>query len=798
LIRALLAALLMCLSAALAYAAGQAPVLKIPDGGTGGSTAATARASLGAANAAHLINIEDTGGAKPDTVKLTCTVTTTSGSTAFGLTGCVNYVTAVANASPLALATVGSRIIIDHAGASLGTAPIANTLTLVSKGSGYLAFPKITITDATGTGGYIEARMGLAAATLVYGGAGCPNGVQTFPLVGGDGTFAQVSGTVTGGVLTGALTVAAPGFYTAFDDPDDYVYPHSMFLSNTIGCTSQPVIDASFEVEALAFFSGGQNYTAPAVSIEGNATLSAISLTAPVAKPLATTIASITGAGTGTLAAPAQQTLAAAAGFVIVAGTDNHDAIQNVFNQTAADGQSSSAVYIPATPPGWCYGFASTVSIPDTYPIGIQGAATDSSVICATAEMSVAFAKGDGFMFYGSTLQNFTVDGMKVAATVFAGNCNSTQKWVNVNIKNPAPYGVGMAIGDGIKNCSGGSHVNEQVLVDRNMYLAQSDLPLIGRRIRNTDIDFTNGKVIGYSWILDWVDAGGAGTHFTNEHVSSTDRSTICFRIDAGTIGLIYPECDRAILSGIDINSANVMVSGGLMNTPTGITRPVFGIRIADSLNFVDVQNWDASRLTLVQNRVKFMGVIGRNVTVADNFGAWPVVGFGRKTILCAGGRETYVPTTSTSEVVFLSCFIPPGILGWHGHLSVDAKWSMTGTNDADHYDIRLGDGVAAVADSPNLSAWRKPAFTPVPPDTSSIQTLVQHWEFAAKNSYNAEEYVSSNAPYAVADRPGFFLQPKTTAAQDMTLPHVVLMTTLQRPGDAGLLEFYEISIIPY
>lgn len=67
-----------------------------------------------------------------------------------------------------------------------------------------------------GYGGIIEVTAASAqAATVVSGGTGGTNGACTVTGTTGSGTLAQFSGTVTGGALTGTITVAVAGNYTA-------------------------------------------------------------------------------------------------------------------------------------------------------------------------------------------------------------------------------------------------------------------------------------------------------------------------------------------------------------------------------------------------------------------------------------------------------------------------------------------------------------------------------------------------------------------------------------------------------
>lgn len=73
-----------------------------------------------------------------------------------------------------------------------------------------------------------------ATATVSAGGSGCTNGLQTFTVVGGLGNAAQVSGTVAGNSLSGALTIVGGGSYQTL--------PGSPATVTGGGCSVAPTI----------------------------------------------------------------------------------------------------------------------------------------------------------------------------------------------------------------------------------------------------------------------------------------------------------------------------------------------------------------------------------------------------------------------------------------------------------------------------------------------------------------------------------------------------------------------------
>ena len=85
----------------------------------------------------------------------------------------------------------------------------------------------------------------VASAVVASGGSGCSNGAQTFTLVGGNGfPIATVNGTVSGGALSGALTVPQAGAYQAT--------PGTTPTTTGGSCSVQPTITPTYGASNLS------------------------------------------------------------------------------------------------------------------------------------------------------------------------------------------------------------------------------------------------------------------------------------------------------------------------------------------------------------------------------------------------------------------------------------------------------------------------------------------------------------------------------------------------------------------
>jgi hypothetical protein len=107
----------------------------------------------------------------------------------------------------------------------------------------------ISLTNPVGTKITVVATIDkFNAANVANGGSGCPNGSQTFNVVGGtSSTVGTVTGTVTGGVLGGSLTVTA-GNYSARP-------PNPVTITPAVGsCTTNPLAQ-------IQWFGQNQPYT---------------------------------------------------------------------------------------------------------------------------------------------------------------------------------------------------------------------------------------------------------------------------------------------------------------------------------------------------------------------------------------------------------------------------------------------------------------------------------------------------------------------------------------------------------
>lgn len=121
-------------------------------------------------------------------------------------------------AGPFAIQGLSGGSQTQLAAMSFGVLPSSATVTnIASLGTGYAPGERITLTGGTATRNAAVIVIGTQAisATVVSGGSGGANGPVTVTATTGTGTKAQFSGTISGGALTGALTLVTAGSYTA-------------------------------------------------------------------------------------------------------------------------------------------------------------------------------------------------------------------------------------------------------------------------------------------------------------------------------------------------------------------------------------------------------------------------------------------------------------------------------------------------------------------------------------------------------------------------------------------------------
>lgn len=253
--------------------------------------------------AAERLNIKDYG-AVGDTNSDQTTATIALGSAALTV-----------GHSDFTAADVGKAISVDGAGTQAATGAVSSIPTNTA-GSGYVSLPTITLGSiGSGTLATPLPRMALQSGTVASGGVGCTTGTQTFTLSGGSPiTVATLTGTVTAGVLSGALTVTAASSYINLPTPVATVP-----LTGG-GCSTPPTLNASFGLLSVYMAGSGINYP-PGVtaSISGGTPSVAAALGTPVVTlptpPLVTTIAGVTS--------PTQITLAATAATALTGGAVN-------------------------------------------------------------------------------------------------------------------------------------------------------------------------------------------------------------------------------------------------------------------------------------------------------------------------------------------------------------------------------------------------------------------------------------------------------------------------------------------
>lgn len=126
--------------------------------------------------------------------------------------------------------TTSSGYKIDVPAVNVVTAVAINTTGTGSAGlNNYYPNDIVYGTSTPTPGQYLVTNTKAIAATVVAGGTGGSNGACTITGTTGTGTKFQASGTVTGGVLGGALTVTTAGNYT--------VNPTSLAIEPVTGCS---------------------------------------------------------------------------------------------------------------------------------------------------------------------------------------------------------------------------------------------------------------------------------------------------------------------------------------------------------------------------------------------------------------------------------------------------------------------------------------------------------------------------------------------------------------------------------
>ena len=379
---------------------------------TGGSTPRAL-----ADRAAERLDVKDYG-ATGNTQTTTAQISIAAGSSA------------LATAAPVfAPGDVGKTIIIPGAGAvsSLGTPA---TIAVLTAGSNYSSAPTITLGN-TGNGKVAKAtaNMIVQSVTLASGGAGCNSGTQTFQLglvssaTANDGSvaapYATITGTVTGGVLAGTLTITTAGSYTAL--------PATLAAVTLTGgnCATAPTVSATFGLGSVYVAMGSGYPAGVTATISGGSPSVAATIGTPVmsfaTQALTTTIASYVNAKSVTLTAPASSTLNLATqpypgSFTVQWGTDDTASFAAAISAANARMAMSQTpcVYMPT-------GMYMISAPPGAFSQGAPGCITGETAQKSVIALTPSFA-GDLFAWSeawiavtpgGPRATNFRVSGLR-------------------------------------------------------------------------------------------------------------------------------------------------------------------------------------------------------------------------------------------------------------------------------------------------------------------------------------------------------------------------------------------------
>lgn len=248
-------------------------------------------------------------------------------------------------AALFAATDVGKAIVVANAGTQPSGGPV-EAQAVATPGNGYQSVPTCAVTDASGngTGATCSVLMSLQSVTNVGAGATCLAGafemtVGADSLIGSLGTPAKITGTISGGSVSGAVSVLSGGLLSALGN----LTTAPAYGAN---CGTAPTFAMSYGVAGIQIVTQGTAYstTQTTIALSGGsptvaATLGAITLGAPI-PPLVTTISGYTSPTQVTLTASAGTSISSTATQLLWA-TDDGAAFQSALS-------AARGIWIPA------------------------------------------------------------------------------------------------------------------------------------------------------------------------------------------------------------------------------------------------------------------------------------------------------------------------------------------------------------------------------------------------------------------------------------------------------------------
>ena len=341
----------------------------------------------------------------PDGQQQTFTTTAAASSNSVTLTG-----------GSFSTSDVGKLFRATGLGATLSTGSITAAPVAVA-GAGYTSRPTISLSGTSATA-FLRPNMAIDTPTVASGGSGCPNGTQTWKLpFGPTETAAYFTGTVSGGVLSGALTVTSPG--VAY-----YYMPTTGVPLAGPTCATQPTVNVTYHLGSIFISNGGHGVPLSGVtaSISGGspgtaATLGSLTVT-PTVTVLKSTIASVTDATHIVLADPVQT---AQSGTQQIAFWGHDDGV--AINSAVASGRPAYLPVVGSSPT--TYWTAEPISIASNQKL--IGAARDMVIVRAMPGLDADVVTSAGAEAQFGTITTGT-SGVGVESFTIDGNA-SAQDW---------------------------------------------------------------------------------------------------------------------------------------------------------------------------------------------------------------------------------------------------------------------------------------------------------------------------------------------------------------------------------
>ncbi len=554
---------------------------------------------------------------------------------------------------------------------TLSTTDISGLGTIATQGAGSVAITGGAISGADVSASTVTSTGGTATGTLAQREADRGLGPQDFAGFYGDAWQFTHTVTVSGTALTmtqsgwqstdiGKIIIipfagqsASVGYLTSVpvtSGGTGYTGCPTFTVSGSGGDSTKTLLSCTLSggaLQSVVIIYGGDKWpvSGTTVSLSGGggtgATLGTPTVKAYI-EPLVTTISAVNSGTSITLGSPALTPLTSVS-VPITYGHDDAPAI----NAAIADAASKLGGRV-VFPTGKRFLFASTITLPNSAGVTLEGAGVAQTVLYAGAAMTNGVYKDNTPLFsisgLGSngTIKHLTIDCNRLVTNCLNLQTARSQKLQDVNVFNAAPNYVAASANILLGNSTNNSYNNtySDIVVQNSaaMYAGNGDLPTYGiKAVNHTDSVFYNPYIIGTGASAIYTDTASDNVSFFSPHIynptqSSTNYSYIpIYGMQLNTMAHVFnPQFDACCrVSGIEIIGSNVSVFGGRYNDPlSAVSSVTKGIHVNSGVNYATVVGFNSHGLPAA-NGVVFDTPLGTASASAANNGGWNFGNFG-------------------------------------------------------------------------------------------------------------------------------------------------------------------------